>query len=88
MKYRRKAIEAVATQFTETQSHSAIITNELYQVPSIQTDFGFVEVKHGDWVVEINGKVKVLKDEYFKEHYEVIPEKVTRPKFILVTDCE
>ncbi len=88
MRYRRKAVEVLATQFTETQSHPAIITNDLYQVPSIQTDFGFVEVSYGDWVIEIDGKIKVLKDEYFKEHYEVIPERVTRPKLILVTDCE
>lgn len=88
MRYRRKVVEVIATQFTETQSHSAIIANDLYQVPSIKTDFGTVEIQFGDWVVEINGKIKVLKDVYFKEHYEVILEKVQRPKLVIVADCE
>lgn len=94
LRYRRKAVEVVATQFTKTQTHPAIyhlITADKmpdFRFSVIMTDFGEVKIECGDWVVEINGKVKVLKDEYFKEHYEVIAEKTTRPKLIIVTDCE
>lgn len=86
-RYRRKATEVVATQFTKTQNHPAIVWNDLYQTSSIQTDFGFVEIEFGDWIVEINNKIKVLKDEYFKEHYEIIPEVINRPKLIFTNDC-
>lgn len=88
MRYKRKAVEVVATQYTENQTHPAIIFNDLFRDFEIRTDFGHVEINFGDWVVEIDGKIKVLKDEYFKEHYEVIVEKVQRPKLIIVADCE
>lgn len=88
MRYRRKVAEVVATQYTETQSHPAIVYNHSVQDFGIETDFGQVQINFGDWVVEINGKIKVLKDEYFKEHYEVIPEKVQRPKLVIVSDCD
>ena len=88
MRFRRKAEEVIATQYTKDQSHPALFFSDLHQFSAILTDFCIVEVEYGDWIVEIGSKVKVLKDEYFKEHYEVIPEKVTRPKLIIVTDCE
>ena len=53
----------------------------------IMTDFGEVEINYGDWIVEINGKIKVLKDDYFKEHYEVIPDYSGRPKLVFTNDC-
>lgn len=98
MRYRRKAIEVIATQLTITQSHPSVSTlivdwvGDNNDIPVsanyIKTDFGTVEIQFGDWVVEINGKIKVLKDEYFKEHYEVILEKVQRPKLVIVADCD
>lgn len=97
MRFRRKVVDVIATQFTETQTHEAVLSKlhvfagDKLDIPVfryyIATDFGDVEIRFGDWVVEISGKIKVLKDEYFKEHYEVIPEKVTRPKLIFTTDC-
>jgi hypothetical protein len=98
LNYRRKSVEVVATQLTHPQLHPSVRvvhvelgdkdgenSNMLYY---IQTDFGEVEIKIGDWIVEIDSKIKVLKDEYFKEHYEEIVENIKRPKLILVTDCE
>lgn len=84
MRYRRKAIEVVATQYIETQVHH----NGSFQEFGIDTDFSEVQIRFGDWVVEIDGKIEVLKDEYFKKHYELIIEKVQRPKLILITDCD
>lgn len=99
MKYRRKAVDVIATQFTELGSHPAIhirnmVTYYDENTPvkeprtCIETDFGFVAVRVGDWVVEINGKVKILRDEYFKEHYELIPDYSNRPKLVFVSDCD
>lgn len=86
-KYRRKVVDVIATQYTETQSHSAIEVSDVFQGYSILTDFGIVEINYGDWVIEINGKIKVLTDEYFKEHYEEIPEKVKKNQLKFVSDC-
>lgn len=98
MRYRRKAIEVIATQLTVIQSHPSVSTSIVDWVGDncdipvsanyINTDFGTVEIQFGDWVVEIDGKIKVLKDEYFKEHYEEIAEKVQRPKLVIVADCD
>jgi uncharacterized protein Usg len=85
--YRRKVVEVIATQWFKMGDHPAVIENALYLTPSIQTDFGFVEVGVGDWVVEIDGKIKILKDRYFKQHYEAIPDFNYKSKFIFTTDC-
>ena len=87
MNYRRKSVNVVATQVVDISSHPSLHLNALYQVLSIETDFGFVPVEIGDWVIEINSKIKILKDEYFKEHYEVIPDYSNKPKLIFTNDC-
>lgn len=96
-KYKRKSVEVIATQLRVEQSHPAIISKivsfygDNNDIPLsknyIQTDFGEVEIEFGDWVIEIDNKIKVLKDKYFKENYEVIPDVATRKKLIIVNDC-
>lgn len=96
-KYKRIATEVIATQLTVEQSHPAVISkvvsyygdnNDIpLSLNYIKTDFGEVQIEFGDWIVEINGKIKVLKDEYFKENYQLVPEVVSRKKLIIVNDC-
>jgi hypothetical protein len=90
--YRRKVVEVIATQWFKMGDHPAVqlsIVDEwdVDESPSIETDFGWVGVNAGDWVVEIDGKIKILKDRYFKQHYESIPDFNYKSKFIFTTDC-
>ena len=87
--FQRKSVNVLATRWFELGDHPAVNIDNIELTPSILTDFGYVPVEQGDWVVEINGKIKILKDWYFKENYEMVPvthDYISKLKF--VSDCD
>ena len=89
-KYQRKSTEVTATQWFELGDHPAVFLSYknsfLQDSPTFTTKFGDVIVSSGDWIVEINGQVKILKDEYFRENYVEIVERPIS-KLLFVADC-
>lgn len=90
-RFQRKTVEVIATQWFELGDHPSVYLTlheeATKEQPTFSTKFGNVVVNSGDWIVEIGNDVKILKDDYFKEHYVEIVERIPT-KFKFVTDCE
>jgi hypothetical protein len=84
-KYQRKSALVQAVQWNMEDRPDVVFDSaEGHRLKT--SDFGYIPINPGDWIVEIDGKTKILKDSYFRKNYEELPE-IHVNKLIFVTDC-